>query len=73
MDYFANCLYDPNLVVKLEYLVFTGLKLPVTVCSNISKCSSFVGNESIILDISLSIQPLMELVDLHLLGLKPYE
>ena len=48
------------------------LKPLVTVCSKISTASLEVGSAIITRDISLSIQPLSVLAELHFLGLKPY-
>ena len=52
--------------------VFTQLKPPVKVFSNNSRYSLLVAKDIIILEISLSIEPLKVLAELHFLGVKPY-
>ena len=52
-------------------LVLTELKPQVIVCSKISITSSDVGSAIITRDISLSIQPLNALAELHFLRLNP--
>ena len=64
--------FGSNISVSKANRVFTELKLPVIVCSNISADSLDVGNAIITLGISLSKHPLNVLAELHLLGLKPY-
>ena len=63
--------FGNNICVSKANRVLTQLKPPITVCSKISKCSYFVGNAMITFNISVSIQPLIVLAELHFLGLKP--
>ena len=72
-NYFSlfNLIYNKFYSCNLFEILFE-LKPLVTVCSKISTASLEVGSTIITRDISLSIQPLSVLAELHFLGLKPY-